>query len=665
MKNDKKYVLHISGLEDNCKYSYPSITRLSYSKFKKKNKEAIASGLITEINQKYNKHLYKILKKINKVQSKLDVKLVFINTDLLDKTIDLLFKGSLYSFKIHTASSAFDYKFGDAPSGNKQFPPFFYMDSFTGPRGIYSSERAVMKEGQSWNHFSVPGIKLPKDALYTEQTSVSHFDANEEGGQPETSPDFNESSIVFDSRNNNSTGKKMSIAEFNMLSHNAMLDAIDKAKVEPKSLCDKILNNIKKETEEIKTVDTEEQILADNDEYLKVINFINSNVSKENLKNNIMFCRYDIIVPQDFKERIASLLDIPDYESKFKLMLHPHQFLSGILHVFGDIREIAIYQLGELTFEELLELFTVLAEVSKIKQLDLDSQSVNIQDKEAEEIETTYTMAAVKDGQYLFLDDCTFKIGEDRSEAFNSILRAEGHREEVFYALYSFEDKVRCNYYINAANVKDKRISAVYVSSSYSDYNKNIVLREHQKADIEDVKLNIKMESNNEPTEEWKRIIHGNPTKHRVVLKNNSKKQSANNAQEDEMVFIITPRENDIFDIIYKSKSELETNEELINYKTKFINPSSNLFVLIKNHLLYIAESDNYSLTKEQISSVNKIYVPSHTVGLHYKITPAAGIYSLDIVFSYSWQEYDSIDNLELRRGRNGRKAFYDFEKEK
>ncbi len=63
MKNNKKYVLHISGLGENSKYSYPRIDRLSYSKFEKKNKEAIALGLVTEINQKYNKHLYKILKK--------------------------------------------------------------------------------------------------------------------------------------------------------------------------------------------------------------------------------------------------------------------------------------------------------------------------------------------------------------------------------------------------------------------------------------------------------------------------------------------------------------------------------------------------------------------------------------------------------------------------
>ncbi len=77
-----------------------------------------------------------------------------------------------------------------------------------------------------------------------------------------------------------------------------------------------------------------------------------------------------------------------------------------------------------------------------------------------------------------------------------------------------------------------------------------------------------------------------------------------------------------------------------------------------------MAESDNYSLTKEQISSVSKIYVPSHTIGLHYKITPAAGVFSLDIIFSYSLQEYDSIDNLELQKGRNARKAFYDFKEE-
>ncbi len=79
--------------------------------------------------------------------------------------------------------------------------------------------------------------------------------------------------------------------------------------------------------------------------------------------------------------------------------------------------------------------------------------------------------------------------------------------------------------------------------------------------------------------------------------------------------------------LFINQKSELETNEEFVNYRTKFINPSSNLFVLIKNHLLYMAESDNYSLTKEQISSVSKIYVPSHTIGLHYKITPAAGVF--------------------------------------
>lgn len=248
-----------------------------------------------------------------------------------------------------------------------------------------------------------------------------------------------------------------------------------------------------------------------------------------------------------------------------------------------------------------------------------------------EEIKTSYTMAAIKDGQYLFLDDSVFKIGEDRSEAFNSMLRAEGHKEEVFYTLYSFEDKVRCNYYIDAANAKDKIISAVYVSSSYSGYNKNIAPREHQKADIEDIK---------------------------------TEKENNIKLAEDEMVFIIAPRENDIFDIVYKSKSELETNEEFVNYRTKFINPSSNLFVLIKNHLLYMAESDNYSLTKEQISSVNKIYVPSHAIGLHYITTPAAGVCSLDIIFSYSLQECDSIDKLELKKGGNARKAFYDFKEE-
>lgn len=1510
MKNNKKYVLHISGLEENCKYSYPTIVGLPYSKFKKKNKEAIALGLITEINQKYNKHLYKMLKKISKAQPKIDVKAVFIKTDLLDKTIDLLFKGSLYSFKIHTATSDFDYKFGDVFSGNKQFPPLFCIDSFTGPESAYSTKRAVMKEQQSMNHFSTPEIKLPSDASYTEQTSVSHFDANEEGSQPErvvqiaTSPDFNGDAIVFDDTNNNSTGKKLSMAELATDTSNTILDGIRKIKdakednmwfayrvykdigddkisyrimnsnkpassatkalafvnesiiilskplvfiintneaeqigvtiypngnlsnpspfiivdnindveklftnpligttvickkniwdklnkeeekevaknykvliksitgydvlnqmlvrdttpeflsdvisfirnfarehfragakqnvfmhlikkaeedfykvtsdgilsgeldggfemykdieelkstyedrpkdnyidfyiieekdmeffnikktenttifdkptdeksnlekmlvkncldivnshttsvhdktamiihevqlfieetgfdseekhilfkiggkyivnslallsgnveltklvgkrvvitrmqenrlftiqdadgvsikdVNRKNLSEIIPRNNKADKEEIDTVsrfahngvevnsgiakethinsddkittclkniidilnmnmkelgsvssanveadrlarisneleklnnnkpDKELEIFHMLSGFAKAVNrlnirrnlksssdedvipeslnsvvydktieklaynalteladnalaenphlmdketfkaavcaFINSrnpvlrtsdiqmvaheinndcndnckldgkiysdkeeaskafkfeikigelyrlngsndlgmnaeirpyigghvyvlnknknglftiictdstkfkNIAKYNLSPifkdksnfnvNISECNnpgpiltkfmddvakektivpeskeklddvvseyldnteYDAIIeyitnktnkedmstvvskkdssfltylPSDFRARMFDLSDIPGCGSKFKYFYNPLGYIQDYFFSCKDDKTTMSF-LCELTFEQLLELFTVLASMKgmifdddinktevetqkpkltyngihladiesiKIEKfaillimptaktgtfgkdsrkvvyelydnidlaletinqtlysigkysllkynsiasnlfssilpekleasfsvfngrlikvlIDIDSwfyipkptlmglefECKNIEfkeqhntkatkqdlhsaieildnevekkytfeskslcdkildniEKEAEEIKTSYTMAAIKDGQYLFIDDCTCKIGEDRSAAFNSMLRAEGHKEEVFYALYSFEDKVRCNYYIDAANVKDKIISAVYVSSSYSDCNKNIVLKEHQKVDVEDVKLDIKIESNNEPTEEMKRIIHGNPVKHRIVLKNNSRKQNANNAQEDEMVFIITPCENDIFDIIYKSKSELETNEELINYRTKFINPSSNLFVLIKNHLLYMAESDNYNLTKEQISSVNKIYVPSHTIGLHYKITPAAGIFSLDIIFSYSLQEYDSIDNLELQRGRNARKAFYDFKEE-
>lgn len=120
-------------------------------------------------------------------------------------------------------------------------------------------------------------------------------------------------------------------------------------------------------------------ILVDEDEYLKVINFINSNVSAENLSNNIMFYRYDIVVPKDFKERITSLLDSPDYKNKFKFISDPRKYLTGILYLTTSDIDIAHHQLGKLTFEQLLELFTILADVSLDAPVELGELNANSQ----------------------------------------------------------------------------------------------------------------------------------------------------------------------------------------------------------------------------------------------------------------------------------------------
>ena len=822
MKNNKKYVLHISGLGENSKYSYPRIDRLSYSKFEKKNKEAIALGLVTEINQKYNKHLYKILKKINKAQSQINIKAVFIKTDLLDKTIDLLFKGSLYSFKIHTASSYFYYKFGYVFSGNEQFPPLFCTGAFDGPK----------RASTYYSQFGAFEIKLPKDALYTEQTSVSHFDASKEGSQPErvwqiaTNPvpilakfmddlakektivseskekvddfvseylDNTEYDIVIDNIKKSISKKYMS--EKIAGKHNIRLPKDFKQRVFDLSFLIDIDNKLEtspfigiiqqelllsrgdkemigdldtltfEQLVELFTVlasmkgmvkvlnkDTNEWILAPHEEKLslcsEICNVVNNDANSmleeskfddaidktriepekpkltcngihladiESIKiekygvllirldveegyfgKDSRKCRWDLY--QDIDEAVDVLRKYhgtPKVYSRLKYTSNSSKLFSNVIpevskKSFGKIFKVLIdvdslfyiartWNMDAIECKKIEYLEQHNAKVtnkelhSAIEILDSDIESKytiepHIAIPQVEEIKTSCTMAAIKDGQYLFIDDSTFKMGEDRSATFNSILRAEGYKEEIFCVLYKNLDKVRFNYYIDAANVKDKTISAVYVSSSYSDYNKNIVLREHQKADIEDIKLDIKMEKeeNNkpeedevlkcseaykfkndfagtgnisaiEPTEEIRRMIDGNPTKYRLILENNSRRQSA---KGNKTVLVIIPSADNDFDIIRKTKMELESDEKLSNYRTKFISTSSNLFVLIKNHLLSMAESDNYALTKEQISSVDKIYVPSDAIGLYYKTIKDKEKHRLAIVFSYNQENY-------------------------
>lgn len=128
-----------------------------------------------------------------------------------------------------------------------------------------------------------------------------------------------------------------------------------------------------------KTVDIEKQALVDEDEYLKVINFINNNVPAERLSSNIIFYRYDIVVPKDFKERITSLLDSSDYKNKFKFISDPHKYLIDILYLTTSNEDIAHNQLGKLTFEQLLELFTILADVSLDAPVELGELNANSQ----------------------------------------------------------------------------------------------------------------------------------------------------------------------------------------------------------------------------------------------------------------------------------------------
>ena len=963
------------------------------------------------------------------IKLKIDFKSIFIETNLLDKTIDLLFKDNLYSFKIHTASSSFDYKFGDVFSGNMSEcnnpGPILtkFMDDLAKEKTIVSESKeevddVVSEYLDNTEYDAIMEYIANKTSKKDMSTVVSKKDNSfltylpkdfkqrvfdlsflvDIDNKLETSPfvgiiqqelllSRNDKEMIGDL---DSLTFEQLIELFTMLaSMKGMIKVLNKdtnewilvQQKEKLSLCSEICNVVNNDAnsmlEESKfddaidktRIEPEKQKLTCNGihladiESIKIEKFgvllIRLDVEEGYFGKDSRKCRWDLC--KDIDEAVDVLRKYHGTSKVYSRL----KYTSNSSKLFSNVvPEISKKSFGKI-FKVLIDVDSLFyiartwnMDVIECKKIEyLEQHNAKVTNKElhsaievpdsdiesryniepyiaipqVEEIKTSYTMAAIKDGQYLFVDDSTFKIGEDRSAAFNSILRAEGHKEEVFYVLYKNLDKVGFNYYIGTANAKDKIISAVYVSSSYSDYNKNIALREHQKADIEDIKLDVKIEkkvndkttrkskskwtiailkdgksifvrddactigvdkkviikkhaaldigpgyeeeefviidkeidkerfdfftnlpsaaekqiseihiskeflndeaiivlaktkrendnnkaelifarrgdteynkrledgtkyavlfaspdnelynaiknrvkrfvskatledyekvrnlffmhaktcgnfdnihnvyvdinlyykikdgelddaqcladteldslettqieldgykkltsqdytmitpeddifkcpeilkfkneftgtgiiSDVEPTKEMRRMIDGNPIKYRLVLENNSRKQSANNAQEDEMVFIITPRENDIFDIVYKSKSELETNEEFINYRTKFINPSSNLFALIKNHLLYMAESDNYSLTKEQISSVSKIYVPSHTIGLHYKITPAAGVFSLDIIFSYSLQEYDSIDNLELQRGRNARKAFYDFKEE-
>ena len=82
---------------------------------------------------------------------------------------------------------------------------------------------------------------------------------------------------------------------------------------------------------------------------------------------------------EDFKERITSLLDSPDYKNKFKFISDPHQCLIGILYLTTSDIDIAHHHLGKLTFEQLLELFTILADVSLDAPVELGELNANSQ----------------------------------------------------------------------------------------------------------------------------------------------------------------------------------------------------------------------------------------------------------------------------------------------
>ncbi len=125
-----------------------------------------------------------------------------------------------------------------------------------------------------------------------------------------------------------------------------------------------------------------------------------------------------------------------------------------------------------------------------------------------------------------------------------------------------------------------------------------------------------------------------------------------------ELVLIIRPKAEDNVEIICKTKSELETDELLSNYKTKFINPETVLFSLIKNYL----QAMNFNLTDKQITDITKIYVPAYAVGLHYMIRednlPESKGY-MKFIFSYIQQSYNDLCNTEAKYI-----GFYDFEEE-
>lgn len=799
---NKSYVLYIKGVEAFEKYKIPNVELMETKKFTDKQLANIAKGDMFLLSRQYNQKLWKMLKKIYAKQFKIvsiwiDSSIANLSFELFDK------KQNLHTFKFHTEDSVLDFKVFKTKKeiGRGSGTPFFFVDSFTGP-GSYSG-RNIMRSSQFENIFNA---------------------AREFGNR------YAEANGDCSGLLNPEVGKKDSYNGC-LKDRPGRVKYVENNKEEP--IVD--VNYNKNETGDI-----EKQALVDEDEYLKVINFINNNVPAERLSNNIIFYRYDIVVPKDFKERITSLLDSPDYKNKFKFISDPHQCLIGILYLTTSDIDIAHHHLGKLTFEQLLELFTILADVSLDAPVELGELNANSQAQDrtkrarptnmkvevyptttsAEEGEVnpltndeviekikrdltepaiepniydllkdaTWTMAVLKDGKIIYVyDNCCF-IGADKEKIIKKHAAMEigaGYEKEEFVKVDKKIDMDRFNFFRKCPSVDGKNISEVYMSKEFLNDEVIIVLaktkreKDNNKAELMfarrgDAEYNKRFEdgskyavlSSSLDNELYyaikKRIANFVDSAKRVDYINDNvpnllfaylktygefdnihyiyvdtsvhykiKNDELDSAQcltdaeldslettqieldgykkltskdyimvtpeddifkcpeiprfkneftgigiitavednldvkeeeNDELVFIICPKGEASYDIICKTKKELDSDENLNNYRAKFINPQTQLFNLIKNDLLNVKHSLNL-MTREQINSVTKIYVPSHTIGLHYKITEdLSNNFTVEILFSYSQTSYDEFDNLEALRSKRRYQGFYDFE---
>lgn len=662
---NKSYVLYIKDVEAFENYKIPNVELMEIKKFTDKQSANIIKGDIFLLSRQYNKKLWKMLKKIYAKQFKIasiciDSSIANLSFELFDK------KQNLHTFKVHTEDSVLDFKVFKTKKeiGRGSGTPFFFVDSFTGP-GSYSG-RGIMHSSQFENIFNAARefgnryaeangdcsellnpkvgkegsdtaskkdarqihtpIKIDKDKCtfkfnvggFTEKDcSLSELadkiDEVKQGDNISATIKFAhyelEMSLInkiaeilnSDCSVTSSLVAKDKVAmilhevehykfqkdfegnEINGLSINPRNPEISKAN-KIKVVVTKLHKDDDKRakyTPECSTPLADEEMASktieevseylDNTEYDAIINNIKISISIKYMTEKIAG-KHNIIIPKDFRERLFDLSYLPDLENRFK------QFSNiGILQqellLKSEDKDI-LEGIGELTFAQVLELFTVLADMKGM---------INIKDEESGE----YCLKHLEKKAELIVND------------------------------------------IKMADITDIKISKTVDNETT--------------ATIEQELTEPAIEPNMDD------LLAASDTDTMVVLKEE---------ENDELVFILYPKEKDTYNIICKTKKELDSDENLNNYRVKFINNETQLFGLIKNDLLYINHTLN--LTKEQINNVAKMYVPSHTVGLHYKITEDAyNNHTVDILFSYSQKSYDELYRTGLKYI-----AFKDFQDE-